>query len=258
MLLPRGIDASFRVEVSSEALSHIFLCWAIPKISCRSDPYRAVLFSSSHTQSVPFTQAITKLYEEQGKYLDVEHISILLEMISAIATHASEVSSDSLLQMKFHKACSLLEASEPAVVHFENETYQSYLKLLQALLHGYPFLSEDMQIESRILDACEKILRTYLKCAGHGQSDEASDSDPALHRVVPLGVAKKEELAARTPLVLVVMQLLRNLEKNSFRRVLPRFFPLLVDLIRCEHSSGDVQHALYTIFRSSIGPMIEV
>ncbi|XP_047053536.1 brefeldin A-inhibited guanine nucleotide-exchange protein 1-like [Lolium rigidum] len=203
-------------------------------------------------------QGIIKLYEEQGKYLHAEHISILLEMISAIATHASEVSSDSLLQMKFHKACSLLEASEPAVVHFENETYQSYLKLLQSLLHGYPFLSEDMKIESRILDACEQILRTYLKCAGHGQSDEASDSDPALHRVVPLGPAKKEELAARTPLVLQVMQLLSNLEKKSFRRVLPRFFPVLVDLIRCEHSSGDVQHALYTIFRSSIGPMIQV
>ncbi|KAM0918975.1 hypothetical protein ACQ4PT_008410 [Festuca glaucescens] len=203
-------------------------------------------------------QGIIKLYEEQGKYLHAEHISILLEMISAIATHASEVSSDSLLQMKFHKACSLLEASEPAVVHFENETYQSYLKLLQSLLHGYPFLSEDMKIESRILDACKQILRTYLKCAGHGQSDEASDSDPALHRVVPLGPAKKEELAARTPLVLQVMQLLSNLEKKSFRRVLPRFFPVLVDLIRCEHSSGDVQHALYTIFRSSIGPMIQV
>ncbi|CAM0909962.1 unnamed protein product [Alopecurus aequalis] len=203
-------------------------------------------------------QGITKLYEEQGKYLDVEHISILLEMISAIATHASEVSSDSLLQMKFHKACSLLEASEPAVVHFENETYQSYLKFLQALPHGYPFLSEDMKIESRTLDACEKILRTYLKCAGHGPSYEASDSDPALQRIVPLGAAKKEELAARTPLVLLVMQLLRNLEKNSFRRVLPRFFPLLVELIRCEHSSADVQHALYTIFRSSIGPVIKV
>ncbi|KAM0883537.1 hypothetical protein ACQ4PT_031581 [Festuca glaucescens] len=203
-------------------------------------------------------QGIIKLYEEQGKYLHAEHISILLEMISAIATHASEVSSDSLLQMKFHKACSLLEASEPAVVHFENETYQGYLKLLQSLLHGYPFLSEDMKIESRILDACEQILQTYLKCAGHGQSDEASDSDPALRRVVPLGPAKKEELAARTPLVLLVTQLLSNLEKKSFRRVLPRFFPLLVDLIRCEHSSGDVQHALYKTFRSSIGPMIQV
>lgn len=203
-------------------------------------------------------QGIIKLYEEQGKYLTVDHISILLAMISAIATHASEVSSDSLLQMKFHKACSLLEASEPAVVHFENETYQSYLKLLQALLHEHPFLSEDMDIQSRILDACEKILKTYLNCAGHGPSDEASQSDPTLHCIVPLGAAKKEELAARTQLVLIVVQILRSLDKDSFMRVLPRFFPLLVDLIRCEHSSVDVQHALYKIFKSSIGPMIQV
>ncbi|XP_062229284.1 brefeldin A-inhibited guanine nucleotide-exchange protein 1-like isoform X1 [Phragmites australis] len=203
-------------------------------------------------------QNIFKLHEEQRKYLYAEHISILLEMVSAIATHSSEVSSESSLQMKFHKACSLLEVSEPAIVHFENESYQSYLKLLQALQHDYPSLSEDMNIESQILQACEKILRIYLKCAGHEPSDEASHGDLSLHCAVPLSAAKKEELSARTSLLLQVMKLLGNLERDSFSRILPCFFPLLVDLIRCEHSSGEVQHALYNIFRSIIGPVIRV
>jgi brefeldin A-inhibited guanine nucleotide-exchange protein len=49
---------------------------------------------------------------------------------------------------------------------------------------------------------------------------------------------------------------LGSLEKNCFRRNLPRFFPLLANLIRCEHNSGEVQVALYDIFQSSIGPII--
>jgi brefeldin A-inhibited guanine nucleotide-exchange protein len=68
----------------------------------------------------------------------------------------------------------------------------------------------------------------------------------------------KEELAARTSLVLEVMKLLGDLERDSFSRILPCLFPLLTDLIRCVHSSGEVQHALHNIFRSIIGPMIHV
>jgi len=203
-------------------------------------------------------QNITKLYEEHSKYLHAEHISILLEMMSAIVTHSSEVNSESSLQMKFNKACSLLEVSEPATVHFENESYQSYLKLLQVLQHDYPSLSEEINIESQVLDTCEKILQTYLKCAGHKPCDKASQRNPSLHCAVPLSAAKKEELAARTPLVLQVMKLLGDLERDSFSRILPCFFPLLVDLIRCEHSSGEVQHALYNIFQSTLLPMIRV
>ncbi|CAL5039430.1 unnamed protein product [Urochloa decumbens] len=203
-------------------------------------------------------QSIIKLYEEHRKYLHAEHMSILLEMVSAIATHSSEVSSESSLLMKFHKACSLLEVSEPAIVHFENESYQSYLKLLQALLHDYPSLSGEMNIESQVLNTCEKILQTYLKCAGHGPCDEASHRNQPLNCAVPLSATKKEELAARTLLVLQVMKLLGDLERDSFDRILPCFFPLLVDLIRCEHSSGEVQLALYNIFQSVIGPVIGV
>ncbi|CAN6194277.1 unnamed protein product [Urochloa humidicola] len=203
-------------------------------------------------------QSIIKLYEEHRKYLHAEHMSILVEMVSAIATHSSEVSSESSLQMKFHKACSLLEVSEPAIVHFENESYQSHLKLLQALQHDYPSLSEEMNIESQVLNTCEKILRTYLKCAGHEPCEGMPHRNPSLNCAVPLSATKKEELAARTLLVLQVMKLLGDQERDSFGRILPCFFPLLVDLIRCEHSSGEVQLALYNIFQSVIGPMIGV
>lgn len=200
-------------------------------------------------------QGIIRLYEVHRSCLYAEHIGIMLEMLSAIASHASEVNSESNLHTKLHKACSLLEVSEPAVIHFESESYQSYLKLLQAILHDNPSLSENMNVESQVMLVCEKILRMYLTCAGHEPSNDVSGIDLTLHWV-PLGTAKKEELEARTSLVLHVMQLLGGLEKNCFRRNLPKFFPLLANLIRCEHSSGEVQIALYDIFQSSIGPII--
>jgi brefeldin A-inhibited guanine nucleotide-exchange protein len=185
-------------------------------------------------------------------------MGIMLEMLSAITSHASEVSSESALLTKFHKSCSLLEVPEPAVIHFENESYQSYLKILQALLHDNPSLSRDMNTESQIMLVSEKILRTYLNCAGHEPSKDASGRDLVVHWALPLGAAKKEELSARTSVVLHVMRLLGGLERECFRRNLPLLFPLLANLIRCEHSSGEVQVALYGIFQSSIGPIISV
>jgi brefeldin A-inhibited guanine nucleotide-exchange protein len=203
-------------------------------------------------------QGIVKLYETHRRSFCAEHMGIILEMLSAITSHASEVSSESALHIKFHKACSLLEISEPAVIHFENESYQSYLKLLQALLHDNPSLSREMNIESQIMLVSVKILRKYLNCAGQEPSKDASCKDPVVHWALPLCAAKKEELSARTPLVLHVMRLLGGLERECFRRNLPLLFPLLANLVRCEHSSREVQVALYDVFQSSIGPIISV
>ncbi|KAL6604512.1 hypothetical protein ACP70R_042939 [Stipagrostis hirtigluma subsp. patula] len=216
--------------------------------------YAIVRMKNHMTLQLLIVQGVIKLYEAHKSSLFAEHISIMLEMLSAIASHASQVNSETNLNIKFHKACSLLEVSEPAVIHFENEAYQNYLKLLQALLHDNPSLSEDMNVESQIMLVCENILRMYLTCAGHEPFSDAS-AISALHWV-PLDTDKKEELEARTSLVLHVMRLLGGLEKNCFRRNLPLFFPLLANLIRCEHSSGEVQLALYDIFQSSIGPII--
>ncbi|CAO2044903.1 unnamed protein product [Urochloa humidicola] len=217
--------------------------------------YAIVRMKNHMALQLLIVQGIIRLYEVHRSCLYAEHMGIVLEMLSAIASHASKVNSESNLQKKLHKACFLLEVSEPAVIHFESESYQSYLKLLQAILHDNPSLSENMNVESQIMVVCKKILRMYLTCAGHEPSNDASGRDPALHRV-PLGTAKKEELEARTSLVLHVMRLLGGLEKNCFRRNLPMFFPLLANLIRCEHSSGEVQVALYDIFQSSVGPII--
>lgn len=218
--------------------------------------YATVRLKSHIAVQLMVVQAVLKLYEVHHKCFSAAHINILLEILSSISSHASEVYSESALQLKLQKACSLLEISEPPVVHFENESYQNYLKFLHTLLNDNSSLSEELSIVSQIVKVCQKILRIYLNCAGYQPKHQTPSNGLTLHWILPLGSAKKEELAARTNLAVLALRVLGSLDRDPFRRNLQCFFPLLVNLIRCEHSSGEVQQVLSDIFQSSIGPLI--
>jgi len=196
-----------------------------------------------------------KLYEVHHGFFSAEHISIILEILSSIVSHASAVSSETDLQLKMERACFLLETTHPPVVHFENESYQTYLRLLDTILKNSS-LSEELSIESQLVAVCVKILQIYLKCAGCQQKQQSASNHSTTHWTLPLGSAKKEELAARTPMLVLAMKVLSSLESLTFRRNLPCFFPLLVNLVRCEHSSREVQPMLHDIFHDLIGPII--
>ncbi|KAF8409876.1 hypothetical protein HHK36_002394 [Tetracentron sinense] len=201
-------------------------------------------------------QVITELYKTHQQSLSAANIMILLEIFSSVASHAHELNSETILQDKLQKVCSILEISDPPMVHFENESYQSYLNFLQILLMDNPSMSKEMNVESQLVAVCEKILQIYLDCAGYQSMQQKPVNQPVLHWMLPLGSAKKEELAARTSLVVLALRVLSGLERVSFRRHVSHFFPLLVDLVRSEHSSGEVQHVLSNMFLSCLGPII--
>lgn len=166
------------------------------------------------------------------------------------------MSSETTVQQKLQKACSLLEVPGPPVIHFENESYENLLKFLQTVLTEDPVLSNELKIESLVVFVCQKIFKIYLNCAGQQQNNETSDAGPTVHWILPLGTAKKEELAARTSLLVSALQVLHSLRQDSFRRNLRIVFPSLVSLISCEHHSKAVQDELHDIFQSSIGPLL--
>ncbi|WOL13686.1 hypothetical protein Cni_G22459 [Canna indica] len=218
--------------------------------------YAIVRMKNHISVQLQIVQVVKKLYEVHRKCFSALHVSILLEILSSIASHSSEVNSETAMQQKLQKACSLLEIPDPPVVHFENESYQNFLKFLQTLLTEDRLLPDELNIESQVVTVCRKIFQIYLNCAGHKLTDKVSDSGPTIHWILPLGSAKKEELAARTSLVVLTLQVLSSLERDAFKRNLPHFFPLLVNLIRCEHSSSEVQYTLSNIFESLIGPVL--
>lgn len=172
-----------------------------------------------------------------------------------VVHHAHELNSNKLLQLKLQQVCLILEVSDPPMLHFENETYQNYVTFLYDLLTNDISSSEEINIEQRLVSTCEEILLLYLNCTANF-IQMRSEEKPVVKWNLPLCSAKKEELAARTPLVLSVLRILKNFERDSFRRYVMRLFPLLVDMVRSEHSSTEVQLVLSNIFESCIGPLI--
>ncbi|XP_050105012.1 brefeldin A-inhibited guanine nucleotide-exchange protein 1-like isoform X3 [Malus sylvestris] len=201
-------------------------------------------------------QVATDLYKLHLESLSVGNISILLEIFSLIASHAHQLNSETILHKKLQKVCSVLELTSPPLVHFENDSYKNYLSFLQNALVDNPSLSKEMNIEAKLVGVCESILQIYLKCTELHSAEQRPADQPVLHWILPLGTAKKEELAARTDIAVSALQVLNSLEKVSFRRHVSRLFPLLVDLVRSEHASGEVQLVLNNIFQSCIGPMV--
>ncbi|CAA6672300.1 unnamed protein product [Spirodela intermedia] len=186
-------------------------------------------------------KAITKLYEAHSSMLSPAHVATLLELLSSIAFHASETVEAAALQRKLRRACAYLDISDPPLVHFQNESLQCHLKLLESILSSHPSLSIKLGVQPQLVAACAKVLDTYLACAAGGRRPAS-------------GAPLRWELAARAPLVVSAVRLLTRLERDAFKRYLPSLFPSLVNLVRCEHSSSEVQQVLCEIFQSSIGP----
>ncbi|XP_073119296.1 brefeldin A-inhibited guanine nucleotide-exchange protein 1-like [Henckelia pumila] len=207
------------------------------------------------TTQLLILQVVTDLYKMHWQTLSTGSIILLLETYSSIASHSHELNIETSLLLKLEKACYALEISEPPLVHFENESYQNYINFLHDLLMNNSSLCEERNIEAELVSVCEQVLKIYLNCAGFGSVNNAV-SKPVRHSFLPLGSAKKEELAARTPLVLLVMRILCRMERDSFRIYVSQLFPLLADLVRSEHNSQEVQLVLSNIFQSCIGPLL--
>ncbi|PWA76858.1 SEC7-like guanine nucleotide exchange family protein [Artemisia annua] len=199
-------------------------------------------------------QVTTDLYNMQQHVLKASSVKIVLEIFSQTVSHAHELSSETGLHLKLQKACSILEISDPPVVHFENESYQNILNLLQHLLTSDPSLSEEIGIETQLFSVCEKIIQIYLKCSR--LEHEEVQKPITVHWILPLNSAVKEELGARTSLLVSALRVLSEVDKGCFRRHASRVFPLLVELVRCEHSSREVQPVLSNLFQTCIGPII--
>ncbi|KAL7082955.1 hypothetical protein ACP275_14G132100 [Erythranthe tilingii] len=196
-------------------------------------------------------QVVSDLYKMHWKLLSVNIVSILVEIYSSISSHSHELNSQTTLLVKLDKICTILEISDPPLVHFENEAYNNYLNFLHDLLMNSPSLPEEKNVEAELVSVCKIVLQRYLECSGFGYIKKAE-----VHCFLPLGSAKKEELAARTPLVLTVMRILASLETDCFTKYVSQLFPLLTDLVRSEHCSLEVQRLLSSVFRSCIGPIV--
>ncbi|TYH94023.1 hypothetical protein ES332_A12G013100v1 [Gossypium tomentosum] len=204
-------------------------------------------------------EVVTDMYRTHLQFLSAANINIIVEIFSSISSHALQLNSETTMQKKIQVACSILELSEPPMLHFEKEAYQNYLDFLQYLVKKNLSISKEMNLELLLVAVCEKIMKIYLNCTTVNHNVQRKSGDKVVvvtHWTLPLSSAKKEELAARTPLLVSALRALSGLERVSFRKYISNVFLLLVDLVRSEHSSGEVQRVLSNIFQSCIGTII--
>ncbi|KAK8529718.1 hypothetical protein V6N12_060491 [Hibiscus sabdariffa] len=201
-------------------------------------------------------QVVTDIYKMNLYFLAAHNMHAIVETFSSITSHAQQLNSETALRKKIKKICSVLQSSEPPLVHFENEAYQNYLSFLQDLIKNNPPISRELNLRS-LVEVCEKILVIYLSCTDYNYArDKKPVETPVTHWILPMGIARKEKMAARTPLLVSALKALSCLDRDSCRNYIADIFHLLVDLVRSEHSSTEVQHALSSIFQECIGPII--
>ena len=197
-------------------------------------------------------QLVTDLYKAHHKCLSVDNIKILLEIFSSASSHADQLNSEILLQRKLQIACNVLRLPVPRLVHFQKDSYLYYLNFLQNVLSERGSSPKDTGFETEFAAVCEKMLLIYLECAG----TRSSQQKPVFHWILPLPPVKKEELGARTSLALSALRALTSLEQTLLKRYISRFFPLVIDLVKSEHSSEEVLSVLKDLFETCIGPII--
>ncbi|XP_039062936.1 brefeldin A-inhibited guanine nucleotide-exchange protein 1-like isoform X2 [Hibiscus syriacus] len=251
--LPENSGSSTTTETSSEQ--------GLSKDDVEEDNLQTAAYVISKMKSyiavqLLIMQVITDMYKTNLYFLASANVNVIVETFSSITSHAQQLNSETALQKKIKKICSALEISEPPVVHFESEAYQNYLNFLQDLVKNNPSASRDMNLRS-LVAVCEKILLIYLSCTDYNYAaDKKLVEMPVTHWILPLGIARKEKMAARTPLLVSALKALSCLERDSCRNYIADIFHLLVDLVRSEHGSTEVQHALSNIFQACIGPII--
>eukprot|EP00897_Mesotaenium_endlicherianum_P001745 jgi/Mesen1/1599/ME000134S00728 len=206
-------------------------------------------------------QAMTEIYGMHGTGLSTQHTMLVLDTLQKVASHAHAVNSDRHLRFRLQELRSETQMPDPPLLRLESEAFHAYLGLLQRLPGEKPELAKDANVELRLVVLCEEVLQVYVSTASGGLaplSDGMGNDQPPqpAYWVMPLGSARRRELVARAPLVVATLRAVGNLKDAAFKQHLTQFFPLLAELVSCEHGSPEVQMALSSMFGSRIGPLL--
>ncbi|RWW00506.1 hypothetical protein GW17_00036526, partial [Ensete ventricosum] len=199
--------------------------------------------------------AVMEIHNMYRAQISAKNTLVLFEALHVVACHAHKVNSDADLRSKLQELGSMTQMQDPPLLRLENESYHSCLVLLRSIPTDR-HRNGDLDSEACLVDLCNEVLEVYIRTAT-GQPGEASTgAQPISHWLIPVGSAKRRELAARAPVVVSTLQAISGLGDTSFEKNLARFFPLLAGLISCEHGSSEVQLALSDMLSTRVGPVL--
>lgn len=188
-------------------------------------------------------------------HFSAKNMLVLFDALHDVALHAHKINSNTLLRSKLQVFGSMTQMQDPPLLRLENESYQICLTFLQNLIEDRPSGYEEADVENHLVQLCQEVLEFYIEIAGFKQTSESSGGRQP-HWLIPSGSGKRRELAARASLVVATLQAICSLGDVSFEKNLAHFFPILSNLISCEHGSNEVQVALSDMLSLSVGPVL--
>lgn len=188
-------------------------------------------------------------------HLSAKNMLVLFDALHDVALHAHKINSNTILRSRLQEFGPMTQMQDPPLLRLENESYQICLTFLQNLIEDRPPSYEEAEVEAYLVRLCREVLEFYIEIAAFKQTPESSAGTQP-HWLIPSGSGKRRELAARAPLIVSTLQAICSLGDNSFEKNLAHFFPILSNLICCEHGSNEVQVALSDMLSLSVGPVL--
>ncbi|CAN0824546.1 Brefeldin A-inhibited guanine nucleotide-exchange protein 2 [Linum grandiflorum] len=199
-------------------------------------------------------QAVMEIYNMYRPQLSARNTLVLFDAMHDVASHAHKINTDAELRSRLQEFTSMTQMQDPPLLRLENESFQICLTFLQNLIldrspasssHDY----DETEVESCLVSVCQEVLQFYITTANEPRARLSRS-------VIPVGSGKRRELAARGPLIVSTLRAICSLGDASLGRNLYVLFPLLSNLISCEHGSKEVQLALSSMLSESVGPVL--
>lgn len=200
-------------------------------------------------------QAVTEIVNMFKHTLSAKNTIVLFEALHGVALHAHKINSDSELRSRLLDLSPMTQMQDPPLLRLENESYHVCLTLIQNVVNNPSGFGED-EASSLLVDLCAEILEVYVDIAKIWRPASSAGKQVRPLWQIPTGSSKRRELAARAPVVVATLNVICEMETNSFKKNLVQFFPLLSGLISCEHGSNEVQEVLSDMLDSKVGPVL--
>ncbi|KAL3151968.1 hypothetical protein ABBQ32_001092 [Trebouxia sp. C0010 RCD-2024] len=202
-------------------------------------------------------QACGEIFHAHGQRLAPDAITGILDVVQRLADHARQVDQDMTLRRQLaaaqahDKVADNRRLADPPLMRLESEGGHAYLSMLLQLSASQTGLLHQLAVEARLVTLSLATLQRF-QAQVPVEIEEQRLAGPHVHLI-----SHKEELSLQAPLVVATLRAILGFSDAAFRRHLKEFFPILTQLISCEHAPTEVQRTLTEIFATRFGPLLQ-
>ncbi|KAL0026445.1 hypothetical protein WJX79_010345 [Trebouxia sp. C0005] len=202
-------------------------------------------------------QACGEIFHVHSRRLAPDAVTGILDVVRQLADHARQVDKDMGLRRQLaaaqahDKVVDSRRLADPPLMRLESEGGHAYLSMLLQLSASQTQKDQQAEVEGRLVTLALATLQRF-----QAQVPTAVEEQRLAAPQVLL-ISHKDELNMQAPLVVATLRAILGFSDAAFRRHLKEFFPILTQLISCEHAPAEVQRTLTEIFATRFGPLLQ-